>query len=73
MCIQTYLQKVYKSFASFEPRNRIKIQIDSWNRKVYEYAETFVRKQPNLQLYKLSIFEVEKNIFFLNLKTVNIF
>ena len=72
MCIQTYLQKVYKSFASFEPRNRIKIQIDSWNRKVYEYADSFVRKQQNLQLYKLSIFEVEKNIF-LNLKTVNIF
>ena len=64
MCIQTYLQKVYKSFASFEPRNRIKIQIDSWNRKVYEYADSFVRKQQNLQLYKLSIFEVEKNIFF---------
>ena len=64
MCIQTYLQKVYKSFASFEPRNRIKIQIDFWNRKVYEYADSFVRKQQNLQLYKLSIFEVEKNIFF---------
>ena len=64
MCIQTYLQKVNKSFASLEPRNRIKIQIDSWNWKVYEYMESFVRLQPNLNLYKLSIYEVQKNNFY---------